>query len=255
MMLLGAGIVVLLAIAPQLLSKALFGLALTVGVLLSGSFLRRTFYILRQAHRAASMSLVFFAMVCCGLWLTVRMGWLNSFSLFIVLALGWITAGLMIGRHLILEQSSGSFASLQPNHWEQHWKYARWVLATSFVFQLMTQGYYWLVAGALSAKGVAELRAMYILVTPADQIFNALSFLVLPRLAHCYASKRRNEFLSLWKRYGLLTLMVTVSLFLGIRLLGAPLVHWLYAGKFDNTITLLYVLAGVPIVMHRKHYE
>jgi O-antigen/teichoic acid export membrane protein len=177
------------------------------------------------------------------------MGWLNSLSLFIVLALGWITAGLMIGQPLIRKQVASSFTVLYPNHWEQHWKYARWVLATSFVFQLMTQGYYWLVAGVLSIRGVAELRAMYILVTPTDQIFIALSFLVLPRLAHSYALKRRDEFWSLWKRYGLFTLLMTVSLLLAIRLLGAPLVHWLYAGKFDNALSLLYALAGLPIVM------
>ncbi len=249
MVLLGLGLVALLAIAPHLVSKAMLGLMLTVGVLLSAAFLRRTFYMLRQPYRAACMSLVFISAVCGGLWLTVRMGWLNSFSLFIVFAIGWIIAGLTIGRPLILKEASGNFTNLQPNHWEQHWKYARWVLATSFVFQLMTQGYYWLVAGALSVKGVAELRAMYILVNPTDQIFIALSFLVLPRLAHHYASKRRDQFLSLWKRFALFTFLVTVSLFFGIRVLGAPLVYWLYAGKFDNALSLLYVLAGVPIVM------
>jgi O-antigen/teichoic acid export membrane protein len=249
MVLLGLGLLVPLAIAPQLVSKAMWGLVLTVGILLSAAFLRRTFYILRQPHRAAGMSLVFSSVVCAGLWLTVRMGWLNSFSLFIILALGWITAGLMIGRPLIPEQASANFTGLYPKHWEQHWRYARWVLATSFVFQMMTQGYYWLVAGALSIRGVAELRAMYILVTPADQIFIALSFLVLPRLAHDYASKRREGFLSLWKLYGLSTSLMTVSLFFAIRVLGAPLVHWLYAGKFDNALSLLYILAGLPIVM------
>jgi len=249
MVLLGLGLLVLQAITPQLVSRGMLGLVLTVGILLSAAFLRRTFYILRQPYRAAGMSLVFFSMVCGGLWLTVRMGWLNSFSLFIILALGWITAGLMIGRPLIFEQASSNFTSLYPNHWEHHWKYARWVLATSFVFQLMTQGYYWLLAGTLSIRGVAELRAMYILVTPTDQIFIALSFLILPRLAHSYALKRRDEFLSLWKRFGSFTFLMTVSLFLGIRLLGAPLVHWLYAGKFDNALSLLYILAGVPIVM------
>jgi len=96
---------------------------------------------------------------------------------------------------------------------------------------------------------VAELRAMYILVTPTDQIFIALTFLILPRLAHSFASKHREEFLSLWKRYGLFTFLMTISLFLGIRLLGAPLVHWLYAGKFDNSLSLLYILAGLPVVM------
>src|SRR5262249_34884846 len=156
-----------------------------------------------------------------------------------LLAAGWITAGLTIGRPLIFDRTSVEFTSLHPTHWERHWAYAKWVLATSFVFQLMTQGYYWLVAAALSIRGVSELRAMYILVTPADQIFIALSFLALPRLAHNYSSNRREEFLSLWKRYGLFTLLMTVSLFVGIRLMGAPLVHWLYAGKFDNGIRLL----------------
>jgi O-antigen/teichoic acid export membrane protein len=249
MVLLGLGVAVLLAIAPHLVSKAAVGLVLSVGVLLSAAFLRRTFYILRQPHRATTMSLVFISAVCAGLWLMARMGWLNSFSTFIVFALGWMIAGLAIGRPLIVQQASGNFANLQPDHWEQHWKYARWVLATSFVFQLMTQGYYWLVAGALSVQGVAELRAMHILVTPGDQIFIALSFLVLPRLAYHYASQRRPEFLSLWKRYLLFTCLVTVSLFLAIRALGAPLVHWLYGGKFDNVLSLLYILAAVPIVM------
>lgn len=248
-LLLAFGLVVLLAITPHLVSKALLGLVLTMGVLLTAAFLRRTLYILRQPHRAAGMSFVFISVVCGGLWLTARMGWLDSFSLFIVFALGWITAGLLIGRPLILERASGNFASIQPSHWERHWKYARWVLATAFVFQLMTQGYYWLVAGALSVQEVAELRAMYILVTPADQIFIALSFLVLPRLAHHYASNRRDGFLSLWKRYGFLTSLVTVSLFVGIRVFGAPFVHWLYAGKFDNALSLLNILAGIPIIM------
>src|SRR5438874_624870 len=68
MVLLGLGLLVLQAIAPQLVSRGMLGLVLTVGILLSASFLRRTFYILRQPYRAAGMSLVFFSMVCGGLW-------------------------------------------------------------------------------------------------------------------------------------------------------------------------------------------
>src|SRR5713226_3289798 len=57
----------LLWIAPQLMSRALLGLALTVGVLLSGLFLRRVFYLQRQASLAAGTSLAFFVAVVCGL--------------------------------------------------------------------------------------------------------------------------------------------------------------------------------------------
>ena len=47
MVLLGLGLLVLQAITPQLVSRGMLGLVLTVGILLSAAFLRRTFYILR----------------------------------------------------------------------------------------------------------------------------------------------------------------------------------------------------------------
>jgi O-antigen/teichoic acid export membrane protein len=117
------------------------------------------------------------------------------------------------------------------------------------VFQFTTQGYYWIVAGFLSVKQVAELRVMQMLVAPMDQVFIALSFLIVPALAVRYASNRTGDFLSIWKRYGI-TVFVSTALFaFAVRLAGKHAMHWLYAGKFDGLAPILYILAFLPLVM------
>lgn len=236
-------------VAPHLISRALFGLALTTGVLLSGHLLRRVFYLQRQAALATKTSLVFFITVACGLWLTAKAHRLDSFSVFLIMALGWITAGAVFGTKLAFGNPKQAFLELEPRYWREHWNYSKWVLATAFVFQFTTQGYYWLVAGFLSAKDVANLRAMYLLVTPVDQVFIALSYLVIPALSAHYAAKRMGNFLSLWKRYALTTVGVTGLFALAVRILGKPLMHALYAGKYDGLAPFLFVLALLPLLM------
>jgi O-antigen/teichoic acid export membrane protein len=235
-------------IAPQLVSRALLGLGLTVGVLLSGIFLRRAFYVQRQPAFAAKSSLVFFVTVVLGLLLTLKLHLLNSLWVFVILAVGWTAAGTSYGSRLFHGKTHDAFLHLEPDYWRVHWRYARWVLVATFVFQLMMQGYYWLIAGFLSVKEVGELRAMYNLVAPMDQVFIAVSYLVLPAMAKYYATNRMDRLLSLWKRYTAAILAVTVLFAIGIRLLGQPVMKVLYAGRFDGLAPLLFVLALLPLV-------
>jgi len=53
--------------APRYVSRTLLGMGLTVGILLSGNFLRRVFYLQRQPAFAAQASLIFFVTVACTL--------------------------------------------------------------------------------------------------------------------------------------------------------------------------------------------
>jgi O-antigen/teichoic acid export membrane protein len=235
--------------APQYLSRALLGLGVTVGVLLSGTFLRRVFYLQRQPVFAAQASLICFVTVAAALWLVAKAHLLNGFSVFLILALGWIAAGLVLGKKLALGHPSQSFLDSEPGYWGEHWKYSKWVFSTAFVFQLTSQGYYWIVAGFLSLKEVAGLRAMQMLVVPIDQVFIASSYLVVPALAARYASNRMGNFLSFSKRYGMAVVSATALFALAVRLVGKPLMHWLYAGKFDDLVPVLYILAFLPLVM------
>jgi O-antigen/teichoic acid export membrane protein len=243
------GCLLLSWVAPSFLSRAYWGLALTAGVILSGQLLRRAFYLQRQPAFATKTSFIFFITVACGLWLAAKSGRLNSFTVFLILAAGWITAAAAFGRKLMVGKPDRSFLHIQPLYWREHWNYTKWVLATAIVFQFTTQAYYWLVAGFLSAKEVGELRALYLLVTPMDQVFIALSFLVLPTLSARYAMRDMKSFLSLWKRYALSTLGVTGAFAIAVRILGKPVVHVLYAGKYDGLAPFLFVLALLPVLM------
>lgn len=234
---------------PQFAPRALWGLALTVGVILSGAFLRRVFYLQRQADLAAKTSLVFFITVVCGVLLMLRTHRLDGFSAFLILALGWIAGGASFGRKLAIGNPRQDFLELEPDYWREHWKYARWVLATAFAFQFLNQGYYWIVAGFLSVKEVAELRAIYLIVAPVDQFLISLSYLFLPALAAHHAEKRMGGFLSLWKQYGLGVVCVTATFALVVRVFGKQVMHAIYAGKFDGESTLLFTLAFLPLLM------
>jgi O-antigen/teichoic acid export membrane protein len=240
-------------IAPPLLPRAIVGMGLTVGILLSGAFLRRTFYLQRRADLAAAASLVFFVTVGCGLGLAAKAQVLNGFSVFLVLAAGWLAAGLSVAGKLPFGKTRQSFLDGEPDHWREHWKYARWVLVTAFVFQLTGQGYYWLVAGFLSVRDVAELKAITLVVAPADQILIALNYLVLPLLSAHYAAKRIGPLLSAWKWYAIAIAAVTLSFFLFIRAFGKPLTHLLYGGRYDDVAPLLTILVLVPVVMGVGH--
>jgi len=236
-------------ISPQLTSRALVGLSLTAGVLFTGHLLRRAFYLQHQPALAAKCSLASFLTVAGLLWLTFRFHLLNSFSVFVILALGWIVAGASFGRKLRFGSPPRSFLEIEPNYWREHWNYAKWVFATALVFQFTTQGYFWLVGGILSLKEVGNLKAMYLLVQPVDQIFIALSYLVIPAMAARYAAKRTRDLLSLWKRYVLATIGVTGLFAVSVRICGKPVMHALYAGRYDGLAPYLFVLALLPLLM------
>jgi O-antigen/teichoic acid export membrane protein len=235
--------------APQFALPALLGMALASGFLLTGAFIRRGFYIQRNPNRAAQFSLVFFAAISLLLYAGVRGHWLTGFTTFVVAAASWAVAAFALTKFIPGRDAAADFKEVEAGYWSEHWKYARWVLATAFVFQLMTQGYYWIVAGFLSVKDVAGLRAMHLLVMPVDQVFAAITLLILPVLALHYATGKHGALISLWSKFALLFLAISVVFAAIVRTLSLPLLHLLYAGKFDDLAGLLGLLALVPVVM------
>lgn len=244
-----SGCLLLHWIAPSLVSRSLLGMGVTVGVLLSGAFLRRVFYLQRQPVYAAEASLLCCVVVASGLWVATETHVLNGFSVFLVLASGWLLAGICLRRRLNLVKEDVPFIESEPRYWREHWMYSRWVLATAFVFQLTTQGYYWVVAAFLSVKEVAELRAMYLLLAPVDQVFIALTFVVVPALSTLHASHRMQDFLSLLWKYAFGVFAAAMLFASGAAIAGKPLIHLLYAGKFDGLVSLFYILSFLPLFM------
>lgn len=241
---------VLAWIKPTLASTTILGLVFTSGVLLTAIFVRRTFYIRRRPDLAAKFSLVFFTTCAVLLWISLRIRIFSGFYLFLIVAVAWIAAGVLLARELPGKaETSTSFADVAPNYWSEHWKYSRWVLLTGLVFQLTSQGYYWLSAGILSVKETGDLRAMSNLVAPVDQVFAAMSLLVLPMMSHRAASRGMAGLLPVWKAYCAGGLLVTGGFAVLVNLFGKPVMHLLYAGRFDDVAPLLGSLALLPVVM------
>jgi len=240
----------LYGVKPSLASPTILGLALGSGFLLTGSFVRRTFYIRNRPDLAARFSLVFFA-TCAGLlWLAIRMRILSGFTVFVIAAAAWITAGAFLARELPgRAEARASFTDVEPEYWSEHWKYSRWVLVTALVFQLTSQMYYWLSAEILSVEETGDLRAMYNLVGPVDQVMIAMSFLVLPMMSRRAASRGVAGVLPVWKAYCGGSLVVTGGFAACVNLFGKPVMHFVYAGKFDDVAPLLGMLALLPVVM------
>jgi O-antigen/teichoic acid export membrane protein len=57
------------------------------------------------------------------------------------------------------------------------------------------------------------------------------------------------DLLFLWKRNVLVVVGVTGLFALGVRILGKPVMHVLYAGKFDGLAPLLYMLSLSPLLI------
>ncbi len=237
-------------IAPTLASRTTLGMALACGVLLTASFVRRTFYMRGRPDLAARFSSIFFVTCAVLLWLSLRFTKLTGFYAFAIVASAWLVAALFLIRELPGGPSQQpSFLEIEPGYWAEHWKYSRWVFVTALVFQFLTQGYYWLAAGILSVREAGELRALNNLVMPLDQLFTALVLLVLPLLSFRFASSGLSGLMNLWKKYSLGWLAVSGGFAASVLVFGTPAMHILYAGKFDDVAPLLAAVALLPVIM------
>src|SRR6202171_4757725 len=93
---------------PALASPTILGLALTCGVLLTATFVRRTFYIRRRPDLAAEFSLMSFTTCAVLLWLSIRIRIFSGFFAFVIAALAWIAAGVFLRRELPGKAGSGT---------------------------------------------------------------------------------------------------------------------------------------------------
>jgi O-antigen/teichoic acid export membrane protein len=239
--------------APSIASRTILGLAISCGILLSATFVRRAFYVRRRPDLAARFSFVFFCSCVALLWITFRFGVLDGFFGFVIAALSWSIAGLALLRELPGVLQSRDFIQIEPSYWSEHWKYSRWVLVTAFVFQMTTQGYFWIVAGLLSVAEVGNLRALYNVVLPLDQLFAAMSLVVLPVMCSRYARGKMAGLVPLWRRYCLGWFATASAFVVAVYLCGRPVMHLLYAGRFDNISSLVLVIAFLPLVLGTGH--
>jgi O-antigen/teichoic acid export membrane protein len=240
-------------VLPAMASRTFLGMALSLGIVFSATFLRRAFYVRRRPDLAARFSFVFFCSCVVLLSVALHSRLLDGFYGYLITALSWVIAALFFLKEFPGGADNQGFMEVEPDYWSEHWKYSRWVLITAFVFQLTTQGYFWLVASFLTVSDVGNLRALYNVVLPLDQLFVALSMVVLPVMCSRYATQKMAGLLPRWKLYCLSWLAITTGFVVVVQFFGKPAMHLLYAGKFDNISSLVPVVAFLPLVLGTGH--
>jgi hypothetical protein len=70
----------------------------------------------------------------------------------------------------------------------EHWRYGRWILASSFVVWIPSNFYYLLFSSHSTISAAAELRALLNLTLPVGQTASALSLLAQP-----YVARRQSD--------------------------------------------------------------
>jgi O-antigen/teichoic acid export membrane protein len=118
---------------------------------------------------------------------------------------------------------------------------------------MTTQGYFWLVAGLLSIGDTGNLRALYNMVLPLDQLFAAMSLVVLPVMCSRYATQKAAGLIPLWRAYCLVWAAVALGFVALVYVAGKPTMHLLYAGRFDNISSLVLVMAFLPMILGIGH--
>ena len=233
-----------------LLAQVSLGLAVAAPFSLLLWLMRRAAYARLRPQLATAASALYLLLIMAGL-LALNFGRaLTILSVMICMGLASAVAGLWLGWRLC--GAAALVDSVQAKRPEQravlaaHWNYGRWALATGMLMWVPLNLFFIVLSGWVSLEASATLKALTNVVLPLMQANAALSALLLPllvmRAGNSVAFKQLiRSALLLFGAGGTLYALFLLTL-------GKPLVHLLYAGKYDGAGRLLWVLALLPML-------
>jgi O-antigen/teichoic acid export membrane protein len=125
----------------------------------------------------------------------------------------------------------------------EHWRYGRWALGAQALTWVPTSAFIWGAGAWRSMSEAGELRALFNLAQPLQQMLSALQLILLPHAARTLSAKgwaavKR----SIWSITALATALALA--YWGVFLAAAPFaVHMLYSGKYLNLTYLIPPMA------------
>jgi O-antigen/teichoic acid export membrane protein len=226
-----------------LLSVALAGMTLATPFLLVHSLGRRSFYLELAPGRAAFASIFYCILVIGGVFLVYSIGWLSSFTAFLLMGFGALISSIVMVIQLNRLLGPATWNPTLRETWAKHWKYGRWALGTCVVGWIPNYVYVPLVSSFSGMAAAGELRALSNLAAPVLQTYAALGLLFLPYAARVQHEGGGSAASSLTGRLAALFVAGSVVYWAIILPLKYPLFHMLYAGKYAESIYLIPLFA------------
>jgi len=227
------------------------GLAMALGALAIGQAailfqwqMRSACYIRTQPQLAATTGVLYAALVLVGAWALNGMGGLNEATAIGLMAGASLAAATVIALRLKIPIRSTRDPSLAADAYDRHRDYGGWAAGTGVLewyngflpFLLLP-----LWAGLADTGG---LRALYNLVLPVVHVFHAFAHLLIPVFVRARREgqlRRRATVIG----GGIGAIAVIYALVLAV--VGAPVLSWLYEGKYDDYAHLLWIIGLLPL--------
>jgi O-antigen/teichoic acid export membrane protein len=126
--------------------------------------------------------------------------------------------------------------------WTEHWRFGRWLLATSGAYWCSGQAPALLASAMMTPVAAAIIKACQYLVAPLGVAFMGLDGILAPRAARIRSTRgpdAARRFLMLVAGGCALAVILYAAFLLPVT---EPLMRWLYKGQYAGHVTLVGVL-------------
>ncbi|MCI0707128.1 MAG: hypothetical protein L0Y80_06580 [Ignavibacteriae bacterium] len=204
------------------LQQALFGLGLSIPMIMLLWLVRKVFYVRFQPSSAALGGFLYMALLLIATFLIQKAGLLNTFTAYLIMGGSALIVSLIFLATLKPQWTTVA----HPMFFEvvgDHWRYGRWALGTAVLVWIPTNIYYLVLPtlGGLEASGA--LRAIMNLLLPVLHVYSTISFLLIP------------QFVKLIEKGGKQSLTRRVQSVL-IVFVGGGVLFWIFLGLFNTEI-------------------
>jgi O-antigen/teichoic acid export membrane protein len=239
-----------IASGHPLLVQAFLGLAAAVPFVLLLRLMRRACIARLRPALSAIGAGVYLLLVLAGAGALHFFNLTSVFSGLLLLGAASLVAGVILG--MMLRRLGDSATSDKPEatvEWKEvraaHWRYGRWAVGANLLWWVPLNSGVVLVSALGGLEASATLKAMLNLTLPLIQANAALGALLLPALV--IAKNDSVHFARLLKLFLLALGGGALLYYLTIGIIGKPLVHALYNGRYDHSVELLWVLGLIVL--------
>jgi O-antigen/teichoic acid export membrane protein len=225
-------------------SEGLLALALAGPFMLLLWLMRQACYARLEPHLAALASALYIVLVLAGAYALFRLGWLSSAPAFGLMGLSSLVVGLCLIMRLGVKRPNLREDDLARDVVKDHWRFGRWSLALLALEWFPVGGLFLLLSLLGSLEASASLRALMNFILPAIMGMMALCSLLIPNLIRARGGER---FGFLVRSATMLFVLGSVLYWLLLGLFHAPLIDWLYGGRYGEDAHLLWILGLIPI--------
>jgi O-antigen/teichoic acid export membrane protein len=240
-------------VAPtSALSGAIAGSGVALPFLLSLFLARRMGYVRQRPVTAAVGSGCCLMLALLGLYVFRHFGWVNPFSVFVLVGVASLAGSCVILRELGVGSFREARVSGESIAWtstlRESWTYGRWLVGSTILYSVSGQVQTFLAAAFLGLGAAGILRAMLLPASVMTQVVTAAGLLVLPGFSYDFGQ-------------GLVVRMRQKAMILSGALCGSGICfslilwvvmgraeHLLFGGKYAGYAWLMPMLSLVPAV-------